>query len=354
MTNHTIPLEEVNKINRAVRYKRQAVSAAYAQLTNHSVRFCMNRSHGNKVEVLYSQKSGKAYYHGLMTCGSVWDCPVCAAKISARRSDEIKEGVNNWYDRGGVVAMVTYTLRHDLGDSLGLISRTMTNAIRFVHSGAPYGRIKEKYAIKGSISATEILYNSRNGWHYHKHQLIFIDAPGLENEALEKWIYARYNKYLNQCGFGSIEGIGVRVSPAESVDNITGYITKWGLHNEITAENKDSQSGITPFELLDDEKYRDQWLEYSRTMYGKRRLTWSAGLRDLLGLTVELTDEQIAEQREYDQADVIELALINRQYWGYIVKNNLRAEVLDHAERGPEHFQEWYYHRVIKRFYLNL
>ena len=28
---------------------------------------------------------GKAYYQGLMACGSVWTCPVCAAKIAERR-----------------------------------------------------------------------------------------------------------------------------------------------------------------------------------------------------------------------------------------------------------------------------
>ncbi|MGI2002405.1 hypothetical protein, partial [Shewanella frigidimarina] len=35
----------------------------------------------------------KAYYHGLMSCGSIWTCPICAAKVSERRRQELKSAL---------------------------------------------------------------------------------------------------------------------------------------------------------------------------------------------------------------------------------------------------------------------
>lgn len=348
-----VPDDEKRIVNRSVRYRRQKISAELAKnITFHSVKNCMLVTPGNKVQVLLSRSTGRACYSGLMTCGSVWDCPICSAKISARRSEDIKAGSDNWKNQGGAVVMVTYTIRHNLGDSLKSVSKTMTDAIRFVHSGAPYLRIKERFGIRGTISATEILYNPVNGWHYHKHQLLFLDSKDLNSEQLEKWLFNRYNKFLNLNGFDVLPGIGVKVSPPDDTV-IPEYLTKWGLEDELTSDSKDSNS-LHPFELLDEEKYHARFVEYSRAMYGKRRLTWSKGLRDLLGLNVELTDEQIAEKTEIESDDLIELAIIENKIWRYIVNNNLRADVLEHAERGSDHFQDWYYHRILKRFYLKL
>lgn len=335
MYNTTNPTSEYRKL----RYIRQNTSAEYAQLTNHSVKSCMRYGSGNQIKLMYDEKNNKAFYSGLITCGSVWDCPVCAAKISARRADEIKGAIENWYSRGGTVAMVTYTVRHNIGDSLKSIANTMTNAIRFVHSGAPYIRIRDKYKIVGSISATEILYNVTNGWHYHKHQIIFIDGNQLNNQDLQDWITKRYNKYLLSEGFSSLDGIGVVVSPVESIENTSGYVNKWGLQNELTANEKKSGSGMTPFELLDDPVYKDRWIEYSLTMYGRKRITWSNGLRKLLDLAAEVDDLDLAAE---DDLDPVELVVIPADVWAFIVKNKMRADLLDLAENDLDGFLIWY------------
>ena len=43
------------------------------------------RAHDCDVQVWKSREHGTASYGGLQTCGSVWTCPVCAAKIAERR-----------------------------------------------------------------------------------------------------------------------------------------------------------------------------------------------------------------------------------------------------------------------------
>lgn len=340
--------QEVYKQNRALKYARQKHSARIAQaFTGHKVSTCMHTATG-KIEVKFSQEKRRAFYSGLATCGSVWDCPICSAKISARRAEDINLGVDNWMDRGGSIVMVTYTLRHDINDRLDVLSRVLTDATRFVHSGAPYARLKERIGIKGSITATEILYNRDNGWHIHKHQVLFLDNNQVNIEDLQRWIYARYESYLESKGFDSLPDVGVKVSEICSErSQLPGYITKWGIENELTALDKKVSKGMTPFEMLDYQDLDSEFAEYSLAMYGKRRLVWSKGLRSLLGLGSELTDQQLAEVEDYLTADVVTLKEIPVHEWHYIRAHDLKCQVLENAERGEIEFFYWYLDNVI-------
>ena len=44
---------------------------------------------GGEVAVLKSVKHNKSHYGGLQTCGSVWSCPVCSAKVSTVKTPGI-------------------------------------------------------------------------------------------------------------------------------------------------------------------------------------------------------------------------------------------------------------------------
>jgi hypothetical protein len=46
---------------------------------------------GSQVEIRI--KDGSAYYSGLETCGNVWLCPVCSAKIHHRRASELRDAL---------------------------------------------------------------------------------------------------------------------------------------------------------------------------------------------------------------------------------------------------------------------
>ena len=342
MTHYTINSNNPKRLNfRSLRYRRQKISAMLASNNGHAVKNCMLHSAGNKITVMLNSNTGHACYSGLMTCGSVWDCPICSAKISSRRGEEIKISADKWKLSGGAVVMVTYTIRHNLGDSLKTLSNTMTDAIRYVHSGLPYKRLKNKYKIAGTISATEILFNPTNGWHYHKHQLLFIKSKDINTSELQDWLFNRYNHYLNNNGFDVLPGIGVVVSDVES-DVLPEYIAKWGLEDELTSDTKNSES-LHPFQLLDNEKYYHKFIEYSNTMMGKRRLTWSKGLRDLVGLDQEQSDLELASELSEDLVEVIN---IEPEVWRYIVINDLRSDVLDQAELRMNNFIEWFEYRI--------
>jgi hypothetical protein len=62
----------------------------------------------------------RAGIEGLVTCGSVWLCPVCAAKVASKRAEELAQVLDAVHDAGGSAFMLTLTIRHSAGDRLGL------------------------------------------------------------------------------------------------------------------------------------------------------------------------------------------------------------------------------------------
>ena len=83
----------------------------------HRLRGCGRGRRAAVVGVRYSPGIG-AGFSGLVTCGSVWACPVCSAKILARRSLELGAGLLAWEAAGGRLVMGTLTMRHHRGHRL--------------------------------------------------------------------------------------------------------------------------------------------------------------------------------------------------------------------------------------------
>ena len=61
------------------------------------------------VGVWKCEKHGTAHYSGLQTCGSVWSCPICAAKITERRRLEVQDAINQHRQAGDEVQLLTLT-----------------------------------------------------------------------------------------------------------------------------------------------------------------------------------------------------------------------------------------------------
>lgn len=117
------------------------------------------------------------------------------------------------------------------------------------------------------------------------------------------------------------------------------------------ADFKESDKGLNPFELLDDDKYKSQWIEYSKAMKGKRRLVWSNNMRSILGLNDELTDEEIAEAQEAIDENTQIRCKLSKKSWRYVVKNNLRVKLLEMSEVGGDEFKSWYFLNVLGPVY---
>lgn len=295
---------------------------------------------GTAVEVKRVVESGRCYFEGVHVCGSVWTCPVCSAKIAARRGDEIKRAGLIWAEMGGSVCMVTYTIQHNAGDRLGEMIDCMERGYRTMKSGRAWQGIKANYQIRGSITGSEITIGE-NGWHYHKHEALFVSLPiGFDTKEMQEEIQTRYIESIKKFGLWAAEGIAVKVT--EVVDPGKGlelYCAKWGIADEL--QRSESKDSVSPFDLLDHPENKRMWREYVEATKGRRRLVWSKCLRSLLGLGKDKTDQEVAEEKEDQPSEVV--YRFTAKAWKRVMAWGTYCDILDAAEGG--YLQEWLFDR---------
>ncbi|GAA4758231.1 SulP family inorganic anion transporter [Actinomycetospora chibensis] len=106
-----------------------------------------------------------AGYSGLASCGSVWCCPQCAAKIATRRADELSKVMRAVDEAGGSAFLLTLTMRHARGDRLGL-TKDERQRLR---------QLEDKRAGYEAANAT--------GWDFDEHQ---AEADSIEEHSLRQ------------------------------------------------------------------------------------------------------------------------------------------------------------------------
>lgn len=148
--------------------------------------------------VLAGSAEGFTVTLGLITCGSIWLCPVCQAKIRHGRAVEAEQGIVTHVEAGGLAMMVTLTARHtashDLDDLMCAIQGTRADpdkgvkrrpgAYQRLFSGAAWAGDarrgtaghRAQLGILGYIRATEITCGVCNGSHPHIHAVILFGA----------------------------------------------------------------------------------------------------------------------------------------------------------------------------------
>src|ERR1039457_5279378 len=96
-------------LRRLSRYQLQSISKSI--IPEHRIFHCLrSRQPGRDVEVWKSKEKPEAHYRGLQVCGSVWVCPVCAAKISEPRRMDLQAAIASWTAKGGEVRHVVLTV----------------------------------------------------------------------------------------------------------------------------------------------------------------------------------------------------------------------------------------------------
>ena len=289
----------------------------------------------------------KAFYQGLMRCGSVWSCPICASKVSERRRPELKDAIQSGKDQGMAVHFVSLTIPHGVGDDINVLNDRLSKALKRMSSG--------KYSVKnqlrallpdaeiyGYIRALEVTHG-KNGFHPHYHLLVFTN--GSVDVSVIGYIYGK--AWKRACTLSDLpepsDEHGCIVKDGLFASN---YVSKWGLEDEMTKANAKvgKTKGLSPWGLLraaldgDNPDYPPQRAEalfkvYAAAFAGRRQLFWSVGLRKLLELSSELTDEELAAQAEDERASV--LATLTIWQWRAIRSAKQEAHLLTVAESAP-------------------
>jgi len=291
---------------------------------------------------------------GVMSCGSVWSCPICARRIMTVRAQEIQAAVSA-HGRSRVY-MLSLTMRHAHGDSLALLAGMLATAYGALKSGRVGRELRRLAGWIGDVRSAEQTHG-RNGWHPHLHALWFVDtalSPDAElalslawaravertatrvlvaaergNEALlAKLVGQRVARELGCAGVLSAMR-RARITPdlvhGCRVSRVTdgAYLAKMGLSFEAAfgAEKRAKKGHRSAWQIAEDAAAGDPlaralWSEHHLAMRGRRQLTWSRGIRAALGLTEELEDQSIAADiGPCEDEDSRQIATVSHVAW---------------------------------------
>lgn len=319
------------------RFALQAV--ARDLLPSERVRHCLRtRQRGAKhVEVWRSVEYRRAHYKRLQTCGSVWHCPVCAAKISERRRAELEACTALHKASGGGLALLTLTNSHSRADRLSDLLEAQAVALKRFWTDRASLRLFKRLGVVGLVRAVEVTHGNANGWHPHYHILLFLDSPRSAGQ-LKAIRFDLAQRWIDCC-----KAAGLPLPDLEHGADIRGadwaarYASKWGLEQEVTKGHTKKGRGdrATPWDLLRRALAGDQragvlFQEFAQAFKGKRQLYWSSGLKDRFAVE-EKADEQLAAEVE-DSA--VLLGSFSAHQWRCIVKAGIRAHLLIVAEDG--------------------
>jgi hypothetical protein len=325
----------------------------------HRVSKCMRvvQSKGRHLSVFKSIQHSTISLSNLQSCGSVWDCPVCAAKITEKRRNEVKQAIEKHQEQGGSISFVTRTTPHYKSDSLLSIRDKFRKADTIYRGSSGYKLITKNKKCHGqSIKVFELTVSGANGWHFHVHELYFHEAGAFEGQAIssnpfyvqflqefEQGLYKEWRGAALKAGFDEpSRAHGLQV---QNGDFASDYLSKWGIEPqggwgvdcELTkAHIKTSKKGYSPFDLI--KLYQDTQnpelvpmiQEYSQAMKGQKQLIWSRGLKARFGID-DVDDDELAEQLE-DDAE--EIGTICPMQWKFIVLNDLRVDFMLLAGQG--------------------
>jgi hypothetical protein len=301
-----------------------------------------HNSKADGVGVWKSKDHGTAHYSGLQTCGSVWTCPVCAAKISERRRAEVLAAMTAHKAAGGCVNLLTLTAPHQRSDDLVELLGKQAKALKAMWADLTVRKILAEMGTVGQIRAWEVTHGRKsahnNGWHPHFHVLLFsgsgVDLARFDAAQMKDWAVRLYLRWAAKCkaaGLGEPSfKHGLKLDDGEKASQ---YMTKWGLEDEITRGHtkKGKVGGETPFDLLrafladkDDKQAAALFQAYAAAFKGKRQLHWSAGLKARYAIE-ESTDEQLAQRAE-ERAELLGLLSVNQ--WRDVLAVDARALVL--------------------------
>lgn len=341
---------------RSERFRVQRILWDHSSLKR--VRLCgwaPNNSDGHVgVKINTDGGARTAGFSGLQTCGSVHACPVCNSKIAAQRADELGQAVMRWQALKGSVAMVTLTMRHHDGQRLDDLWGALSYAWSKATSGrgwaadvAAHGTLIDGKARIPWARAVEATHG-KNGWHLHIHALVFLSPEQtLDADALGASMFQRWRSALMRRGLAapSARHGGLDVTVVEDASEAVGrYLAKSTYAHDAKGAGwevaggamKDGKRGNrAPFAVLrsfvetGDLEALGLWREWERASKGRRQLTWSRGLRRLLRLGDEQTDEALAAA----EMDGDTVALIERDQWKHL--RHRKAELLAAAEVLP-------------------
>lgn len=321
----------------------------------------------DKIGVVQAKARGSAYFDGLMRCGRVWVCPVCASKISEARRAELNELLlsariivshgeaqpASYYPRW-FLTMLTFTIQHKPHESFADVLARLNRAWTRYTSGRWMQQFRARFFITGTLRALETTHGAE-GWHPHYHLLQFHDSmlrpytsvlnyypsqAEMIGHAQARWSNAVFS--IGGYAHASI-GVGLTVGDVQQYpikSDAERELKRWGMTSEITKQpsKRAKLENRSLTELLIDAAKGDDlaahlWTEAVIGLARQKQLEPSKGLWLMLGRT--LKSEEEAAEDEAEPSDKV-LASLTWAQWRKVLHADARGELLDIASRGDE------------------
>jgi len=287
-------------------------------------------------------------YSGLMRCGNVWGCVICATKVLRRRGDQIAALFDAVHGDGGTAVMVTFTASHKLGDDLRDLLGRLKDAIRLMQRTGSVARIVADRS--GLVTATEVTYNERAGWHPHSHQAWFWpkgempDCEDLASKLFPYWQAACEKVGLNTLEHYKGRRVGVDVRRAWDASE---YLTKWGRERDwslsaevTTGRMKMGKSGsLTPWAILEDAIIRgnqseaaDLWIKYLRGTKGFQCISLRGARKLLMHYDLPTSYDDWKDANDAGEGEVI--GSVGAESFSKVVKAGGLGRLLEGARSG--------------------
>lgn len=322
-------------------------------ISEFSINACGRIVRGEKVAVY--QNGEVIGTSGSTKCGNAWSCPFCSAKIMRMRGDQISEIFEKHHATGGSAVMVTWTASNSIDKKLAETVNHFKDAYRFARKGRPYRNLT-KNILAGEITAFEITYNDRNGWHPHFHSVLFIkkcvEINDMFIETLADSLFLIWESASNKHGLKTLKyfkgrRVGIDVRRAWDASE---YLTKfnkerdWSLSAEMTAGRlKGSKGGsVTPLTIMElaivhgrSSKYFDLTLEFLRATKGKAIISLKGAKKLLAELDIPLTFDDYADANKPGEGVI--LGYLDKETYYSHMKHGGMGRVLEMARIGNFH-----------------
>jgi hypothetical protein len=146
--------------------------------------------------------------------------------VQAQRRAEVATALAVARHRGWVVAMATFTVRHNRRQSLARVWGAVGDCWRYTAEGSPraWKRDRLAFGVRGYLRLTEVTRSEVNGWHVHLHVLIFCDPYGTDDVRRAPMVGPVRGRIEVTDGRAAVEGPRDRTGYFASPEDRTGTL----------------------------------------------------------------------------------------------------------------------------------
>ena len=290
---------------RAYGREKQAAAGRRAKIARRllggSLAVCGTAGEGSGVAPVYRDGEGRTIIE-TRRCGS-WACPECGALNAYIRQRELAAAILSAHRAGWSMVFITLTVPHTVEQTTGEVVDTVLACHRELLHRLARCSCQRVHGYAGLFRCLDFTFNPIDAdnptpettqCHAHIHEVAFYtdgdvmgvaaDVMGTVGRLWDDIVYKRTGKRPNrQHGF-NVEPVVLADggNDGDGAERLAEYAAKVVATYSTT---RDKQKGaLTPYDLLDDEKYHPLYRDWAAGIRGRRFSYMSRGLRERLGV----------------------------------------------------------------------